>query len=292
MCSSDPEGNSPRIAKGGTRAYTRWGCTDPRFDYIWTKGEKGEAPDFLSAAYNWAGHVFFRSGWTKDATWLFFEPGPRGSGHHDAACLNIQLQSKGKHILADPGFYSYSNNGEEGKMAAYLGSSAAHNTATVDNQSQPHSKFAYNTEPGDYRWYDNGTLAGAEGVYSRGYGEKGEIKVVHKRKITYYRNEDKFVVEDRFEGEGSHEISLHWQLPVEAEWVEGKKSFTILNAPASAQMNVKANKKYTITALKGSKDPYSGWFSWKYGDLHPTTTVHVKANGKLPVVIETTINIQ
>ncbi len=108
----DPEGNSPRIAKGKSSVLPlvdRLGvrCNDPQVDYLCSNGAKGQCPGFLSVSYDWAGHVIFRSDWGKNATWLFFEPGPRGSGHSDVATLNIQLKSKGEWLLTDPGYYSY-----------------------------------------------------------------------------------------------------------------------------------------------------------------------------------------
>ncbi len=300
VLSADPEGNSPRIAKGKSSVLPlvdRIGalCNDPQVDYLCSNGAKGQCADFLSVSYDWAGHVIFRSDWRKNSTWLFFEPGPRGSGHSDVATLNIQLKSKGEWLLTDPGYYTYSNSGEEGEMADYLHSSAAHNIALVDKQNQLPFEWGkdrtYNTEPGNYSWSDNGKIAKAEGVYNFGYGREGNIKVTHKREIIYHREADKFIIEDTFRGDGVHQVELLWQLPPEAKLTLKEKALTIENGKAAAQFIIAGNKPFRIESSKGSKNPLSGWFSLNYGVLEPGNTVRVTAEGKLPIVFKTEIAI-
>ncbi len=298
--SSDPQGNSPRIAKGRSSVLTLiekvgTNCNDPQIQYLYSKREEGQKPAFLSKAYNWAGHIIFRSDWSEDATWLFFEPGPRGSGHADVATLNLQLQSKGEWLLTDPGYFSYSNAGEDGKMAKYMSSTAAHNLALVDKQNQIYFEWgkgrAYNSKPGTYNWSDNGKIAYAEGSYDFGFGEKGKIKVTHKRQITYNREQDKFTIKDIFEGTGDHQIDLHWQLPPIVEFKKDNSSFSVTNGRATAQFSIACNKSFSIKSVKGSKSPLLGWFSLYYGELEPSTTVKVLAEGKLPITFTTEIDI-
>ena len=300
VLSADPEGNSPRIAKGKSSVMPlvdRIGalCDDPQVNYLYTNGAKGQCPGSLSVSYDWAGHVIFRSDWRKNSTWLFFEPGPRGSGHSDVATLNIQLKSKGEWLLTDPGYYTYSNSGEEGEMSEYLHSSAAHNIALVDKQNQLPFEWGkdrtYNSEPGNYNWSDNGKIAKAEGVYNFGYGREGKIKVIHKRQLIYHRETDKFIIKDTFGGEGVHQVELLWQLPPEAKLILNDKALTIENGKAAAQFNITGNQPFRINSSKGSKNPLSGWFSLDYGVLKPSNTVSVTSEAKLPIVFETEIAI-
>jgi hypothetical protein len=298
---ADPQGNSPRIAKGKKSALPlakelNKVCGDPEVEYVLSSGKTGTEPSFKSIAYDWAGHMVFRSGWDKGATWLFFEPGPRGSGHSDMAFLNIQLQSKGEVLLADPGYYSYSSQGEEGEMSAYLRSTGAHNTGVVNGQGQiavpTGEKRGYNTSPGNYGWKDNGKLAQATGSYMFGYGENGAIKVTHKRKIVYHRDEDKFVIKDSFEGEGGHRVALHWQITPRAKLTVGEKGMAIENGKASAQIGFSCNHAFSVNPVKAGKDTLLGWYSEGYGELEPAHTVQVTANASLPVHFETTIKIK
>lgn len=296
---ADPSGISPRIAKGKKSVYPLYDkitCSSPFAEYLYSGGEKGEEPNFLSVAYNWAGHIVFRSDWSKDATWMFFEPGPRGSGHFDFAQLNLHLQSKGERLIVDPGYYSYSRAGEEGQMRVYLKSSAAHNVALIDQQNQIEVKYGetqtFNTEPGDYHWADDGKTAKADGIYRFGFGENGEIKVTHKREVRYHREEDTFVITDTFEGDGDHEIDLRWQLDPMAVFSEGDNGFDVQNGKAKAQFTISCEQPIEISSSKGSKNPLSGWYSETYGELEPTTTVNVNTKGELPLTIVTEMVIK
>lgn len=300
--SADPQGYPPRIAKGGKgSAYPLIEkilpvCRDEQVRYVYSNGKEGQKPDFLSKAWNWAGHVIFRSDWSPDATWLFFEPGPRGSGHAHPATLNIQLQTKGEWILTDPGYYTYSNVGEDGRMTKYLGSSAAHNVALVDGENQiPFRRgesIAVNKHPGNYHWSDSGGLAKAEGIYRFGYGEHGRIKVIHRREIIYDRPANRFVIRDTFTGDGEHAVDLHWQLPPGAVLKKEGRGFRIKNGQAKARFNIACDQPFHVESAIGSKEPLSGWFSETYGKLEPAYTVKVLTKGVLPIVFTTEIRLK
>ena len=188
---SDPLGRSARIAKGGEDVRRQLGLInsmveDPAVHFVVSGGEEGELPPSC-VSYSWAGHHAMRSGWDADATWLFFDSGPRGSGHHDMAQNGIQLISGRRWLLADSGYYSYSASGPDGEMARYLKSSAAHNTALVNGECQlpfaPGSRLRPNTEEGDFRWYQDEDTASAEGTYVDGYSADGEIDVRHRLQL-------------------------------------------------------------------------------------------------------------
>ncbi len=141
MAIADPLGNAPRIAKGRSSLRQAVGdlnrsFQDPEATWFASHGKDGTAPTALSHLFPWVGHAVLRSGWHADATWIFFEPGPRGSGHHDQACLNLHVSANGEPLLTDPGFFSYSATGEDSLMALWLKSSAAHNVALVDGEGQ------------------------------------------------------------------------------------------------------------------------------------------------------------
>lgn len=326
---ADPQGNAPRIAKGhrslrGTVRRVMDLSPDPVLEFFVSGDGQGKAPEALSAVFPWAGHVVFRSDWTPDATWLFFEPGPRGAGHHDLARLNIQLQSRGKWLLTDPGYYTYSDADEEGFMGRYLASSAAHNVALVDGLGQvrlaPGEAPGPNREPGEYGWFDYGTIAGAEGVYKAGFGmdersissgiatdhpavrrfagdcplggdPRRRVPVRHSRRVVYHRAEDVFELEDRFEGEGRREITLHWQIPPEAQLETGARGAVISNAPASARLSFDTKEEVTIDQVKGQREPLLGWYSAGYGHLQEATVLRVRVEAVLPLTIRTRIEI-
>lgn len=298
---ADPMGCSPRIAKGGEKVLAELARLNETFDdpevrFITTRGKEGVEPKALSACFPWVGHVVFRSSWSPDATWMFFEPGPRGSGHHDIATLNVQLIANGQWLLTDPGYYTYSNSGEEGAMAAYLKSSAAHNLALVDGKVQrsrvEHRLATPNVAPTDYAYSDDGQCARASGVFRSGFGPNGETSVVHRRTVKYLRGQDRFVIEDSFEGEGEHTIALHWQTAPEALVTTETGGFQVRQPGARLDARVMSgDQPLSASLVKGQTSPLLGWFSKHYGDLTPTVTCVCETKGVLPLVIRTELQI-
>lgn len=298
---ADPHGKAPRIAKGkeslrSVVANVNGLHPDPELAWFATEGKGGTPPQALAAAFPWAGHVVMRSAWDEDATWLFFEPGPRGSGHHDLARLGIQLQSRGAWLLTDPGYFTYSSVGDDGEMSRYLNSTAAHNVALVDGLGQRSrgegQRSAPNEQPTDCHFTDDGTVVTADGTYDVGFGPKGECKVRHSRRIVYYRTEDRFEIEDRFEGEGHHRIALHWQPAPTGDVQLNDAGFAIRNGTASALLATTADVPLTVDSVRGQRDPLLGWYSETYGKLEPNTTVRVQAEADLPLVIRTQIQVR
>lgn len=163
----DPLGRSPRLAKGGQSvARSLAGIELPARESM---------P--LSAVFPWAGHAVARSGWDDQAAWVFFDMGPRGSGHHDVAQLGLQLIVDRQSLLVDPGYYSYSSEGPDGRMSNYLKSTAAHNVALVDGQGQisfaPGMQQGPNKRAGDYAWSDDGSRFSTAARYELGFGPGG-----------------------------------------------------------------------------------------------------------------------
>ena len=293
---SDPHGRAPRIAKGreSVRGDINWlnqAFADPEVAFVASAGKEGTPPP-LQALFAWAGHAVMRSGWDEGATWLFMELGPRGSGHHDYAQNGIQLQAAGDWLLTDPGFYTYSNAGEEGAMYNYLHSSFAHNTATVDDQGQIRGQAGVNQAAGEYLWEVTPETVTTEGVYRFGYGHEGGLKVIHRRRLTYHRNEDRIVVQDSFEGEGRHIAQIHWQIPPGNRVDVANNVIRAAGSRAALRLEPSAAVPLTIAVVEGQHDPLAGWFSESYGKLTPAPRVTVAASGELPLSITTTLQIE
>jgi hypothetical protein len=298
--SSDPQGCTPRIAKGGgdIRAnLAHWNTTlaDPQCEYVASAGNSGEKPPELNYLWPWAGHIALRSAWDKKATWLFFDAGPRGSGHMDLACLGIQIKSGGDWILVDPGFYSYSGSGWGATMAqGYLHTTWAHNTATVDGQIQYSERWKINREPCSCSLREKDGIAFASGEFTDGYGANGEIKVSHRREIHFDAGENSFVILDSFAGEGTHRITLNWQLPAQAKPTLNTTTQTVTYALAHSAVSLcteAGDVELECAIFCGSKEPLAGWFSEHYGDLQKAVSLRMSASGGLPLQFKTKIKI-
>ncbi|MDH7570087.1 MAG: alginate lyase family protein [Armatimonadota bacterium] len=297
---SDPAGRSPRMAKGGDdiRGLLRAinAERDPEVDFVASGGTEGRRPGARFHLFRWAGHAVMRSGWDPLATWLFFEAGPRGSGHHDLAQLSFQLISNGEWLLTDPGYYTYSTSGEPGRFAAYLQSTAAHNTALVDGLGQvavpPGTSRGPNTQPGDYFWEEKPDRVTVEGAYTYGYGEGGSVKVVHRRRLSFYPVQDEVVVADTFEGDGAHRVDLHWQLdPAATVNVEGNGA-RVKRERTRMTITVECDRPVTMALRKGEKEPLAGWFSSGYGNLQPAPMLKVSVEGVLPLKVVSRMRVE
>jgi hypothetical protein len=294
---ASPLGGSPRIAKGGGAvladlAILTQVAPDPEVGYIVSKSQSGRKPRQTSVSFPWAGHHVLRSGWDPAATWLFFDAGPRGTGHHDIAQLSVQLMANGQWLLTDPGFFSYGGDAEANAMIHYLHSTAAHNTALVDGQGQmsrPEGKAAEpNTQAGHYGWTEKKGKVTVQGLYGYGYGNKEKpIPVQHHRKITYDPAKAEFLVEDRFEGEGHHRVAIHWQLAPGVNFRTGSKEVLVEQEKASLRLLCISKSPLHITSSVGSKAPLAGWYSQGYGKLSPAPVVQVSTEGKLPLTVKT-----
>jgi hypothetical protein len=299
---ADPAGRSPRIAKGGHDVFADLARVnetyrDPEVAWVVSRGGSGRPPAALDFGYDWAGHFVMRGGWGPQDTWIFFEPGPRGSGHADKAQLNFELISRGDVILADPGYYSYSNVGEDNRIARYLDSAQAHNTAVVDGKDQLYRPAGWEKGPnqaaGDYHWTDTKEKASAEGAYTYGYGAKGEqpVPVVHSRRLTFFREIDQLEVEDTFKGDGKeHRFDVLWQAHPSARVAVEKNAVVIVTEHARTRFEFESTSPFEITTEVATRNPYSGWYSETLGDLQPSTTVRVSLRGT-GAQLKTTIKI-
>jgi hypothetical protein len=301
---ADPAGNTPRIAKGG---YAVWPLLhkvnavfhDPQVDYMTSGGKEGLKPAYNSIAFNWAGHVVFRSGWDPKDTWMFFEPGPRGNGHSDLAQLSVQLMAGGDWLLTDPGSFTYSDTGEDGAMNSYMYSTAAHNTLLVDGKGQRGSGThsppnGINQQAGDYHFADGGKTVCAEGAYTYGYGPQGEVKVTHHRRIVYEPSTNRFQFTDTCTGQGVHDFAVHWQFPAAAQVaVETNNNVSVITEHVRMTMQFAGNYPLRVDVVRGQKTPeILGWFSQHYGHLIEAPLCRVRWRSKLPANLRTTLTIE
>jgi len=298
---SDPQGRAPRIAKGENSmvrplANLNKVHPDPEVLFMTSGGKEGQKPQ-LNQNFPWAGHQVFRSGWDSDATWLFFEPGPRGTGHHDLSQLGVQLQSNGEMLLTDPGFYSYAGD----IYSAYFKTTAAHNAALVDGQGQISYEVGKgaqaNTEPGNYGWQNTPAQASAQGVYSYGFGKGGTIQVLHRRKVQWTPAQNTFEITDTFEnrdgGASEHDIALMWQLAPGSQATIGANSVVAERPRARLKMEFAGAPQPKIEQFIGQKEPFvSGWFSEAYGKLEAAPTLRVSTRAHLPLTITTRLIVE
>ena len=183
-----------------------------RDDFRWAAsgGAEGQAVDYTSVAFPYAGQYVMRSGWAPEDRYLLYESGPYGIGHQHEDKLSMFAYGYGRPLLTEAGTYSY----DRSKYRRYVLSTWAHNTVLVDGQGQHRNGLpdTYQTDqPVDNLWLHNDIFDAADGRYDSGYGPKRELTSTHERTVVFLRP-DYWVVLDRLAGEGQHTYETLWNL--------------------------------------------------------------------------------
>ena len=211
--------------KGYRRQYERANATfhDPITERIvnmqWGDGSLG-ASAFNSIAFPYGGYYAFRSGWDKQAQYLFFKASRPGAGHGAEDHLNLQLTAFGKDLLVACGSGYYSPH----PLNDYFLESFSCNTVVVDDLSQNglayrlDGKEAYkNVLPG--RWHTSQSFELAEGDFVHGYGRvnpknytsPATIKdVTHHRQVFFLKPVGLWIVVDRLRTAQTHTYAQTW----------------------------------------------------------------------------------
>jgi hypothetical protein len=91
-----------------------------------------------------SGNIYFRSDWTRDASFTALKCGTLGSSHGHADQTHMSLQYKGKPFLIDSGRYTYL---EEDPLRVLLKKPCAHNVCVIDGASggDPNGSWSYHS---------------------------------------------------------------------------------------------------------------------------------------------------
>jgi hypothetical protein len=192
----------------------------PREETLWLLGAKGldefeslsgVEPSQDSAALARSG--FYLMADPESAQQLLIDAGPCGSGnggHGHADSLSVCLIRDGRNLLMDPGTFEYV--GDSGERARLRGTSA-HNTMQVDGQDQAEAAGLFswkNCLPGKLeQWITGRQFDLFEGSH-HGYSRL-RSPVTHRRWV-FHRKENFWLVLDRAEGSGQHQLDIAWHI--------------------------------------------------------------------------------
>jgi heparinase II/III-like protein len=205
----------------------------------------------------------------------------RGShGHNDA--LSIEVSTRGRAFIVDPGTYVYTANLE---MRHAFRSTAYHSTVKIDNEEQNttdvNTPFIIGNEaqPRVLEWQSNETY---DKVTAEHYGYRRLASpVTHRRTVTFNKHECSWLIEDEFQGAGEHsfETWFHFnaglQLDVRRAEIEARdknqnvglvvRSLSLDEAPSLVKQHVSRNYGELIDSVSAcwriSGRP--GKLSWK-----------------------------
>ncbi|MCX7819118.1 MAG: heparinase II/III family protein [Kiritimatiellae bacterium] len=255
------------------------------FRWLWTDGREGEPPPAPTRCLRYAGQVFFRSGWERDAVWLGFDAGPFGYGHQHEDKLNVILTAYGAPLLVEGGVYTY----DASIWRRWVLSSRAHNVVLMDGLEQNRRKSPRQTwvvrEPVALRFATNAEVAVAEAAYDEGWGREARRLAVHRRRVVHLLP-DLFVVHDRLTpmDTTAHRYEALFHLDAADAVVSGLWVRTVRSGPNLSLVAYGADR---VDVIRGQTNPVVlGWLpapSRGYGAMRPIPTVVFQRVAEGPV---------
>ena len=237
--------------------------------------------------FPYAGVALLRQRPDRGDLFLAFDGGPFGRAHQHEDKLGFWLFAYGRNFLVDPGRHLYDSSSVS--YRDYLTSTRAHSTGLVDGVGQ-HSRGRPESwvpeESTGLEWSVGEGEIRAAAAYDLGYGEDNSIDVVHRREIVFVR-ERLWVVFDRFEGKGRHEVELRFQFaPGKVELCDGGARTRL--GDANLLLRSSASVPYgERRGEEGQEGPRGGWYSSSYGQLEPAPCVALDVRTELPVEMAT-----
>lgn len=233
------------------------------YQYIESKGEKGEAPS-TSVVFPEGGYAMFRSSWEEDknqATWMLFNAATHSSVHKHGDDLEVLLYHKGE-LFVEAGKRNF-NYLDEQTAWAYLG--YGHNVLLVNGEPYP-VKFGKNGYQSIFpdalktkitEWDVKDGVSSVTGYQCRFPG------VEQNRTLVYDRYSQNVLIKDVITAEKTFNGTLLWhvaegvtvkELPKQAGWEFFRNEEFIARADIKAQVPC-----HLETIGKEGKYPYVPW---------------------------------
>ncbi len=265
----------------GTEGWARFEALEPR------------PPGSLCAVFPDSGYVVARSGWDDRADFTCFDCGPLGQGefepglprsaHGHADALALEVSVAGRPVLVDPGIHSYNVDPE---LLRYFRTTESHNTLTVDRR--PQSEFAGRLRWGRAAraWLDR--FAAGEGcAYAEGSHDgyaQGPRPVRHRRAVLYEPGVG-WVVRDRLEGEGEHEIEAHFSFAEDVAVELAGPDLVARAGDASLRIRLIGPAPAEPRLAFGDPGGPLGWIGSSYGERRPAFAARYAARLRLPATL-------
>ena len=255
----------------------------PREETLWLFGTKGLAdfeslptiePSIDSESLPCSG--FYLMADSESAQQLVIDAGPLGAGnggHGHADALSICLIRNGRNLLMDSGTFEYI--GDSGERARLRGTSA-HNTMQIDEQDQAEAT-------GPFSWKNRLRVEVDKWITGRQFdlfegshdGYSRLISPVSHRRWVFHRKGNFWLVLDRAEGHGPHQLDIAWHIGPTL-------------SPASSQQHVFADREDSLALLTAEGHGWAqsvrrDYWSPVYGRRERANVVNFGALLELPV---------
>src|SRR5438445_3139701 len=238
-----------------------------------------EPPKSNSVAWPAAGLYLMAFGDGKHQ--LIIDAGPQGAataGHGHADALSITVNSGSRSLFIDPGTCEY-----VGSERNIFRGTRSHNTLVIDNadQAEPKGPFAWTKLPTVKAdgWISGSSFdlfAGSHDGYCR-----LASPVIHRRWVFSLKSEF-WLVRDRAEGSGQHQLDIFWHLNPEL-LSRSENPDTFLQPDGMSGLRI-------ITAGDGwSRELAATWWSPVYGIRQPLRALRFGRLATLPSELATLI---
>lgn len=257
------------------------------FDNIWEFGLEGvhiyndlpsEIPKNVSRGYEESGNFFMRSGWDKDALYLYFHCGPIGGGHGHADLFHFDVNAYGKEFLTDLGRYNYSDIYPHRRE---LKSAHSHNTTLVDGI--PFTEcidtwgFGRIAAPLMTKWVNDEQFDYVEGSHNGYLHLKDPVYV--RRRIIFVKPFYWLLV-DEFDCKGEHTFSQNFHFSPGEIWLDDStKSCTTQNLN-HANLHIIPIQTNPLTAVIKE-----GWISYEYNSLEHNKSIQYELTSTGPAAM-------
>lgn len=215
------------------------------FDAVWDLGYAAvkeydaipaREPAATGTAFRDSGNYYFRSDWSRGASFLHFHCGTMGAGHGHSDQLHFDLFSRGEDILVDGGRFTYVDKPERYEFK----DPSAHNTTTVDGRKFTVCKDSWECSklcsPVNQKFADRGIYGYAEGGHL-GYYDLAGGGVFVNRRILFIRP-DILVVVDEFYTGGKHRYQQYFHFSNHGKVSGEGTSFAYVSAKNSARLKL------------------------------------------------------
>ncbi len=256
---------------------------------------EGAAPEQGSRLFADSGYAILRSGDRHDKQYLIFDCGPQSHGlhtdeivstaHGHADALSFTLCAHGVPLLIDSGMWCY--NGEL-NWQNHFRSGMAHNTITVDGRSACRlvGRLGYSHVPAVAQsvYLSQTDFTFVEATY-QGF----ECALRHRRSI-FYRHRDYWVIIDRLEGEGEHEIDRWFHFAPETELSRQPRPFLARRPDHKNLLLHDLNSPQAVAEIfHGGEQAAQGWIAPGYGRTLAAPVLRLRSRQHMPAQFVTVL---
>jgi hypothetical protein len=208
--------------------------------------------------------------------WCRCDSGPHGflsiAAHAHADALALEVRHDGVDVLADPGTYCYHG---EARWRSYFRSTLAHNTLELGGRDQccaggpflwrrhAHARLL------ELRMSDDGEAELWSGEHD-GYTDLGP-PAVHRRTVHFSRRQRRIEITDDVVTSGQHAFRMAFHLGPCVQATLRDRSVELEWASATAALQLPEVGAWRLA--RGEEHPVLGWWSQRFGEKQPSTTV-------------------